>query len=71
MTSLGLAVAQKMLRQFGHGRIGAGPAHEAFLRRFAKGQAEFDARHGPDQGFMYVLDRLDEVLLGMPRLDTE
>ena len=43
--------------------VGAGPADQAFPRRFAEGQAEPDTGHGGDQSLMDVLDRLDEVRL--------
>ncbi|MOA22911.1 hypothetical protein D3C78_1435060 [compost metagenome] len=52
-----------LLRQVDHRAVGPGPAHQAFPRRFAEGQAELDAGDGTHQGFVDVLDRLDEVRL--------
>ncbi|MNG10335.1 hypothetical protein D3C84_937950 [compost metagenome] len=54
----GLGIA---LGQFDHGGIGAGPAHHAFARGFAKSHAEADAWHCVDQRFVNVLDGFDEV----------
>src|SRR5215472_893113 len=52
-----------LLRQFRHGGVGAGPAHQALAGRLAEGQPEFDARYCTDQRLVDVLDRLEEVRL--------
>ncbi|MNP41067.1 hypothetical protein D3C76_1347480 [compost metagenome] len=51
------------LCKFNHGGIGAGPSHQTFSRGLAKGHAKTDTRHGIDQCFVDILDRLDEVRL--------
>ncbi len=55
--------------QFDHGRVGARPSHQALARCLAEGQAELDARHGPHQGFVEILDGLDEVRLPEDEID--
>ncbi|MNY35309.1 hypothetical protein D3C86_1697080 [compost metagenome] len=57
------------LGQFDHGRIGAGPAHQAFAGGFAKGHAKLDTGHGIDQRFVDVFDGLDKVRLPKDEID--
>ena len=55
--------------QLNHGRVRAGPTHEAFAGRLAKGHAELDAGDGADQRLVEVLHGLDEMGLAEDEVD--
>jgi hypothetical protein len=55
--------------QFGHGLVGAGPAHKHFAGRFAEGGAELYTGHGLNHCLMKVFDRFDEVALAEDQIN--
>jgi hypothetical protein len=50
--------------------VGAGPTHQAFVGRFAEGQAKPDARRGGDKRLVDVLNRFDETRLDQHEVDV-